>query len=168
MATRKLSDLSAIHSIQPTTHNDIYTTISFNIDQDDVERDSAMTQDFHIPPHQGVMNRFYNVPIVSNCVHLYSSKTRLFVFTFVAIPAMFIYILLAVVTSPTSKASTNNCQPPDNILNQQKAIYSSTSELAMVVTDNDLCSEIGAQVLREGGLAIDAAIAASLCLGSFI
>lgn len=34
-----------------------------------------------------------------------------------------------------------------------------------VATDDGRCSRIGIDVLREGGHAVDAAVAASLCLG---
>lgn len=40
-----------------------------------------------------------------------------------------------------------------------------TAEHGVVATDHGLCSRIGRDVLKEGGHAVDAAVAAALCLG---
>ena len=39
------------------------------------------------------------------------------------------------------------------------------SDQAVVAADDGRCSEIGASVLRQGGHAVDAAVATALCLG---
>lgn len=41
----------------------------------------------------------------------------------------------------------------------------SVSGKGIIATDHGTCSEVGAQVLRDGGHAVDAAVAAALCLG---
>ncbi|KAJ1549423.1 hypothetical protein HK405_003636 [Cladochytrium tenue] len=40
-----------------------------------------------------------------------------------------------------------------------------TSAIGAVSSENPLCSDAGADILRKGGSAVDAAIAASLCIG---
>lgn len=52
------------------------------------------------------------------------------------------------------------CATADNDRRQ-----SITAEHGAVATDHGLCSKIGRDVLAEGGHAVDAAVAATLCLG---
>lgn len=40
-----------------------------------------------------------------------------------------------------------------------------TAQHGIVATDDGRCSKVGREVLREGGHAVDAAVAAALCLG---
>lgn len=43
--------------------------------------------------------------------------------------------------------------------------FSTNSTIAAVATDNAICSNIGKQIMLQGGNAMDAAVAATLCLG---
>lgn len=56
-------------------------------------------------------------------------------------------------------------QPTFGSLKKQRREEVLTAEHAAVATDDGRCSRIGRDVLREGGHAIDASVAAALCLG---
>ncbi len=44
-------------------------------------------------------------------------------------------------------------------------LESVTSKYGIVASDSSICSQIGVDILNEGGNAIDAAIATALCIG---
>lgn len=56
-------------------------------------------------------------------------------------------------------------QPTFGSLKKQRREVALRAEHAAVATDDGRCSRVGRDVLREGGHAIDASVAAALCLG---
>jgi gamma-glutamyltranspeptidase len=68
----------------------------------------------------------------------------------------FIGIMLSVVSLTIPRPSMQG--PPKSLLiNAQKGVVS---------TENKLCSDIGVDILKQGGTAVDSAIAATLCIGT--
>ena len=62
--------------------------------------------------------------------------------------------------SSSSGGEFDSTAPVDPLLK-----YATTSDGGMVATDNEQCSNLGAHILKQGGSAADAAVAATLCLG---
>ena len=75
-------------------------------------------------------------------------------------------ICLAVVSSryhsllQSSASSTTKSERLDPWLQ-----FSASSKLGMVAVDNEVCSGVGVDILKQGGNAADAAVAAALCVG---
>lgn len=87
------------------------------------------------------------------------SFTMIIMTIFVILPLL---ITLAVVAS---RKNSNSSDDESNELDNSWNNYYASSTNAAVSTDVGTCSEIGATVLSNGGNAIDAAVASSLCLG---
>jgi gamma-glutamyltranspeptidase/glutathione hydrolase/leukotriene-C4 hydrolase len=87
----------------------------------------------------------------------------------VAVPLLFIIVILSIgianknsSSSSSSSGSNGSSSLTDEQLLEQHRI---TSTKGAVATDNQICSQIGVNILDQGGNAVDAAIAAKLCLG---
>ena len=92
-----------------------------------------------------------------------SSRRTLYIIAFVVV----IIAICAVVALALGlglglglKKSSQLEEPP-----QLRAAGSATFQQAAVATDAAPCSEIGAEILRKGGSAVDAAISSTLCVG---
>ena len=83
----------------------------------------------------------------------------LLMFFLCVIPFM---IATSVVVSSISDDDTNGSDSADSTWTED---FSVTSTEGVAVTDNPTCSQIAADILSEGGNAVDAAVAAALCLG---
>ncbi|KAJ6804635.1 gamma-glutamyltranspeptidase 1-like [Iris pallida] len=81
----------------------------------------------------------------------------LFFFSTMTISMPSIAIMVLLLFQPISAAATYDGSKP-----RREAV---TSEHGAVATDDGRCSEAGRDVLREGGNAVDASVAAALCLG---
>ena len=106
-----------------------------------------------------------NNTLLSKVFTLYNDKPGLSVFLILCLPFMIATIALSVSLYSDSSQSCGQIYSSDELLQQQKSIYSSTSNTAMVVSDNEVCTSVGVDILNEGGLAADAAIAVAFCLG---
>ena len=68
--------------------------------------------------------------------------------------------IIAVASSPRETASSSPPQAPRSTAEEHVS-----TTLGAVAADEPRCSAIGAQVLDDGGHAVDAAVATALCLG---
>lgn len=89
----------------------------------------------------------------SRAVHVFAASVVVNVILFVAI--------IAVASSPRSGSETS----PPNAAPRSAAEEHVSTTLGAVAADEGRCSAIGAAVLDDGGHAVDASIAAALCLG---
>ena len=103
--------------------------------------------------------------LLSRLMMLYDNRPGMFVFVVLCVPFIISTIALSVHISGSSSQGCEQVYTSEELLQQQKSIYSSTSNQAMVVSDNKVCTQVGVDVLNEGGLAADAAIAVAFCLG---
>lgn len=58
---------------------------------------------------------------------------------------------------------TSKCDPAQSTVHN--LAYLITAEYGAVASENKRCSDIGVEVMKEGGNAVDAAISAALCIG---
>ena len=77
--------------------------------------------------------------------------------------AAMIAVALSIVTAPPALAQREQIQPEESTGRTEQTL--GTARLAMISTANTLASEAGREILRAGGSATDAAIAAQLVLG---
>jgi gamma-glutamyltranspeptidase/glutathione hydrolase/leukotriene-C4 hydrolase len=86
-----------------------------------------------------------------------------------AIPLLFVIIILsiAIATKDSPSSSSGPGSDGSNSLTDEQLLeqHRVTSSKGAVATDNQICSQIGVNILDQGGNAIDAAVAAKLCLG---
>ena len=150
-------------------HGSMYTTISFEMGNDGGVEEGEDDVGFDMPERQPPRLSVPSVAsssikgVIRNSQSLYDSRPRLCTFLASGLPFIIVIIVLAC-RPQMSCPSTLDIQ---SLEEQQRQIYSDVSSAGdgMVVSDNPVCSQVGADVLRDGGLAIDAAIATAFCLG---
>jgi hypothetical protein len=91
----------------------------------------------------------------------WKSKPRICVCLMVSLCCVIPFILAVIVTNVGGSDDNNN---KSEAVSWTEA-FSVTSTGGVAVTDNPTCSQISADILTEGGNAMDAAVAAALCLG---
>lgn len=89
---------------------------------------------------------------------LYSNTHRQWRFT--SRSTTFLLISLALLGLTWQVTKTKHCQP-----RTRNRIVLVEAQNGAVASENKRCSEIGVGVLKEGGNAVDAAIASTLCVG---
>ena len=146
----------------------MYTTISFEMG--DVGDEGMEIEDgIDMPAAPGqrspVSDKTFCIKqILSQIRAIYVNRPRLFTFLLSSLPLILVVMVLSVRQTNCSSGANTHYQSVDDM---QKQIYSvsSNSGGGMVVSDNPVCSKVGADVLSDGGFAVDAAIAVTLCLG---
>lgn len=91
----------------------------------------------------------------------WKSRPRTCIFLLMMFFCIIPMVVLLIVFS-MDDSSDNNGGASDDSWADAFSVY---SDGGVAVTDNPRCSQIGADILEDGGNAIDAAVAAALCLG---
>jgi gamma-glutamyltranspeptidase len=142
----------ALHMGRVST-SEMYTTISFD------ESSSTENAGDAFPPRP-------RLSLIENLKTVACNSTNFIVLTLMVTIMFVVAALLRTVTITTGYSDEKICPAAfvDIGMAQRKQYFAQSSN-DMVVTDNSQCSTIAAAVLEEGGYAVDAAIAAALCLG---
>lgn len=111
----------------------------------------------------------FNNTYKSHILRFYLLYPQLSIFLMTFIFCCFPLILTLILLSPysyinsinTINTSSSNSNDNSNIFQP----FEVTSSYGAVATDSEICSQIGVNILKKGGNAIDAAISSKLCLG---
>lgn len=98
---------------------------------------------------------------------IHRPKTFSALVTFIIFALPFLVSLIVILTlsrSPTTNTAST-CPSSNASSSDVWSSFAVDSSYGAVATDHPTCSEVGVDILRKGGNAIDASIAAKLCLG---
>ena len=165
MSSNKI--FSPFHQVELTDlddkNDDDIQVIQFSESLEDSQLTTIeVDDDIDVTKHIGTYNPYSIVSLGRWALNFHRRKVIGFCFfVFIIIPV----IIIIVTTSGTSQQSSENNTPDIIIERNPFDKYSATSSSGIVVTDHEDCSNIGAKILRDGGNAVDATIASTLCLG---
>ena len=155
--------------VNPLQKGTAYDVISFEsevgVGEEELELEMNMPSNSPSSSTRRPMIQQSDNSLASNVVKFYHDKPGMFVFLVFCVPFILSTIALSANAKMGNSYTCSQSSSDELLLDKQKNIYSSTSNTAMVVSDNKVCTQVGIDVLEEGGLAADAAIAVAFCLG---